>query len=424
MIEKGAMIRKYLAITFLFVIITTSVTIAPFPIRASSWTPSVKVSDADGSGIYGNPAIAVDKDGNLYSIWEDMRDRPSGDIYFSYKPRGGTWEQNVKITDTSARPGGIGPNSFDIAVDPEGNAYAVWPDTRAGWSFLYYSYRPANGNWGPNLQLLSNYGGDQYYPKITIDPAGNIYLIWVGTQGNAYHIYFSYKPLGDSWEMPARVDDDLNQNDIHTMPSLSVNKNGDACAIWYDTRNIGSTGADFYASCKQSSGAWSPNEKVNDTPQKYQGTTYMSAIALDNQGDALAIWQGQGLNGVSLDSAYKPKDSIWEPSIPISDPYAIAAWYPSLTVDNSGKAYASWNAAAPTWHEAFATWENGLWSAETTINDPGANPTAGSDIAVDNLGNVHVVWGDTRNYPLGDIYYSMLPNPDNIPPTVSVPLTT
>jgi len=87
------------------------------------------------------PAIALDSSGNAYAVWKDFRNGDY-DIYFSYRPAGGDWGPNVKVNDDA----GTSTQWFPaIAVDGRGNAYAVWMDERKGNFDIYFSYRPAEG---------------------------------------------------------------------------------------------------------------------------------------------------------------------------------------------------------------------------------------------------------------------------------------
>ncbi|HIC90387.1 MAG TPA: hypothetical protein EYP04_13430, partial [Anaerolineae bacterium] len=78
----------------------------------------------------------MDADGNAYAVWGDRRNG-NDDIYFAYRPAGGDWGTNVKVNDDA---GSAWQRTPSIAVDADGNAYAVWQDERHTTDHVYFSY--------------------------------------------------------------------------------------------------------------------------------------------------------------------------------------------------------------------------------------------------------------------------------------------
>ena len=87
---------------------------------------------------------------------EDTRNGHA-DIYFSSRTVTGTWSANLFINDAYT-----GTRSYPmLAVDRAGNAYAAWYDTRYGHDDIYFSYRPAGGSWGANVAINDTGAGDR-----------------------------------------------------------------------------------------------------------------------------------------------------------------------------------------------------------------------------------------------------------------------
>ena len=209
-----------------------------------NWGANTKVNDR---GLGCNPAIAVDPSGNAYAVWRDARDDNNGDIYFAYRPAGGSWGTNVKVNDDTIRAGQLEPA---IAVDPSGNAYAVWADSRNGPPFdIYFAYRPAGGNWGPNVKLNDDVEAAEHsWPAITVDVFGNAYAIWDDNRSGRYHVYFAYRPAGGSWGTNVRVDDSTGGA---WLSGIAMDASGNAYAVWQDSRNGNS---DIYFSYRPARG--------------------------------------------------------------------------------------------------------------------------------------------------------------------------
>ena len=209
-----------------------SVFAAPLSRRLADapWDTNVKVNDDVGTADQFGVRVAVDPSGNAYAVWEDYRNG-NDDIYFSYRPAGGSWGSNIKVNDDAGTADHWIPS---IAVDPSGNAYAVWNDMRNGNYEIYFSYRPAGGSWGSNITVNDDVGqGYQIYPSIAVDPSGNAYAVW---EEQNYGIYFSYRPAGGSWGSNIKVSDDAGAAEKWE-PSIAVDPSGNAYAVWDDGRN-------------------------------------------------------------------------------------------------------------------------------------------------------------------------------------------
>ncbi len=248
-----------------------------------------RVNDDAGTADKRDPFIAVDAEGNAYAVWEDNRNGYYDyDIYFAYRPAGGTWGANIKVNDDTGTAYHYSPS---IAVDADGNAYAVWRDNRNGQPDIYFAYRPAGGTWGPNIKVNDDPGGENWQtdPSIAVDADGNAYVVWEDYRNANYidkftDIYFAYRPAGGTWGPNIKVNDDTGTADQWS-PSIAVDADGNAYAVWEDERN---DYGDIYLATRPAGGTWSANIKVNDDT----GTAgqWGPSIAVDADGNAYAVW--------------------------------------------------------------------------------------------------------------------------------------
>ncbi len=222
-----------------------------------SWSAVEKVLDSHGtpSPSPGWLSIAADANGNAYVVWVDWRNatlqdqehRDNSDIYFAYRPSGGTWGANIRVNDDA----GIAPQRFpNIAAYGTGKAYAVWTDRRAGAGGpgLYFSYRNARGSWNSNIKVNSDpiLANTNCPPDIAADANGNAYAVWVGgpycdpwedDDDCESGVYFANRPAGGAWGANLRVSDDWGPAEDQT--SVAVDANGNAYVVWrhgYDIR--------------------------------------------------------------------------------------------------------------------------------------------------------------------------------------------
>ena len=385
----------------------------PHLLSEAPWAGNVRVNDDTGSANHqSSPSIAVDPEGNAYAVWMDRR---SGydDIYFAYRPAGGSWGTNVRVSDDTGTDGQDRPC---IAVDPEGDAYAVWMDFRNGISNpdIYFSYRPSGGSWSANIRVNDDEGTcGQYDPSIAVDPSGNAYALWTDNRNGGYwlhpDIYFSYRPAGGDWGTNVKVDDDATGADQGGC-SIAVDASGNAYALWSDDRN-GDWNSDVYFSYRPAGGSWETNVRVDDDPGT--GGTGSTSIAVDATGNAYAVWEDSRGGSTNLDIyfSYRPSGGSWGANVRVDDdPGTGSQDWPSIAVDPTGNAYAVWeDERILADSDIYLSYRPaaGAWGASVRLNDDVGTPNEQRDpsIAVDPSGSAFAVWFDVRNEWDPDIYF-------------------
>lgn len=124
-----------------------------------------------------------------------------------------------------------------VAVDPFGNAIAVWGVPLLN-RLLFSRYTPPavgfiTGTWTTPAQIVPNatilLGGT--IPQVGIDATGNATAVWFNVNANRFNdnqIFASRLPAGSlTWSTPVRISTSaVNQ------PVLDVSLNGFAAAIW------------------------------------------------------------------------------------------------------------------------------------------------------------------------------------------------
>jgi hypothetical protein len=295
----------------------------------------------DDAEIYqgSKPAIAVDRWGNAYVVWVDTRNNHP-DIYFSFRPAGESWNLNVKVNDDD---GSVLQHWPSIGVDCAGNAHAVWTDRRNGAYDIYSSYRPAGGTWGPDTRVTDDaWSRMQGSPSVAVDCAGNAYAVWWDERRGPDHgdgdIFFSYRPVGGGWGTNVRVNDDC-PGTVQSDPSIAVDLCGNAYAVWVDRRLW--EGADIFSSYLPAGGSWSVNARVDDAPS--EADSYHPSIAAGPCGVAFAVWMDRRNSDNDIYSSYRGADGVWRPNLRVNDDTGDASQkYPFAAADVHGNAYAVW----------------------------------------------------------------------------------
>jgi M6 family metalloprotease-like protein len=122
------------------------------------------------------PAIAVDSRTNVYVAWVGARDGAQA-IYLACRAADagsaseeGRWGPSTRLRD--GYPGQVANPA--IAVDRQGNLYAAWIATPFCTGIKGYigvieaTVRPAGGEWGPVAQVTAGVGGDEL-PRLAIE---------------------------------------------------------------------------------------------------------------------------------------------------------------------------------------------------------------------------------------------------------------
>jgi len=403
--------------------------------------------------------IVVDPAGNAYALWMDWRRAGQrADIYVSYRPAGGTWQPSVLIngdddhrrlqaditmnaagdvcviwdddyTDIYVRcrsQQGWGKTEHlndsttnnrwhpRIALDNDGNAYAVWEDQRnvsAGTlrTDVYFAHRPAGGEWSANERLNDRQGelsNENALPDIAVDASGNAYCVWGDYRNYETEIYSAYRPAGGDWGTYERVSYASPAGDAY-YATLAVDAAGNAYAVWTDERN-GNGNQDTYFAYRPAGGTWGANERVNDDT----GTVvqWYPHVAVDASGNAYAVWADHRNGAPDLYFAYRPVTGTWEANVPINEQSGslnVDGWYdtPQIAADASGNAYVAWadtrdGAGADVAHTYFAYRPSGgAWGPNERLSDASGGRTHQSPaVAVDSVGTAHVVWDFQRGH--------------------------
>jgi len=323
-------------------------------------------------------------------------------------------------------------SSPSIAIDNGGNLHVVWDDrTNGPWGtdqeIMYADYSALAG-WS-NATVISDDGtkwnnGDSNRPSIAIDNGGSLHVVWKdvtdGPWGNDPEImYANYSSAG--WSNATVISDDVSNwnNGDSNSPSIAVDNGGNVHVVWFDSTD-GPWGTDdeiMYVNYSSSVG-WSNATVISDDGTKWNDDYSSSpSIAVDNSGNVHVVWFDftDGPWGTDAEIMYADYSALagWSNATVISDDgtkwnddYSSS---PSIAVDNGGNLHVVWfDSTDGPWGTdseiMYADYSSTAgWSNATVISDDGTKWNDGSSsvpsISIDNGGNVHVVWYDWTDGP-------------------------
>jgi hypothetical protein len=197
----------------------------------TSWGAAALIGTSYGNWDGVSPQVAFDASGNALVVWTDY---PKPGIRSNRYVPGTGWTGEASVADP-------GTPSYDegvrLAFDKNGNAIAVWNQSGG---VLYGNRYVAGTGWGTTAILESN-GGD-YAEQIAIDPKGNALALWANYACNSRNIQATRYVLGVGWDATRRCYEgafSVNTSlDNAGSPQLVIDGTGKAIALWVQSGEL------------------------------------------------------------------------------------------------------------------------------------------------------------------------------------------
>src|SRR6201996_3251222 len=182
---------------------------------AAPWSGPEPVSALDADA----PAseVGVDAVGDATALWTNEAVVGSV-VQTAYRPAGAGWEPPLDLSG----PGGE-VEAADLAVNPAGDAVAVWRVTTGGTFLVQAAFRPAGGSWGSS-ETVPTSGAAGGTPQGSIDEAGDAVVVYKSGGGG---IFASYRPANGSWGMGVHIAPSGAES-----PDVVMNSAGAAIVVW------------------------------------------------------------------------------------------------------------------------------------------------------------------------------------------------
>lgn len=223
-------------------------------------------------------------------------------------------------------------------MDLMGNAVATWSRTKgmaATENIWAASYNHSLRVWTGALKISGS--GSAANSQVAIDPEGNAILIW--EEGFPTQIMYRYLSAEGVWTPDLSMPPDTVQESVNpqTFPQIALDTEGNALAIW--TEFVG--GKNHVHSAKKPVGmSWiylgeisSGNLNATLIPAK--------ALALNEAGAGIAVWEES--NGeISEIHGAQYINGAWTQPIPIAKEEGKIARNPSAGIDGFGNGIVVW----------------------------------------------------------------------------------
>jgi hypothetical protein len=250
----------------------------------SGWGDAKRLDTViDGWNRY--PQVAVDATGNAFVIWSQSDGTKEG-IWASRYVDGSGWGAVERVTPEDAG-GGEYPR---IAADAAGNAIAVWQHIRSKdpqYRFSVWANRYVVGSgWGSSEVIESDNERDANYPRVAVDPAGNAVAVWRQIENfypdEVYNIWGNRYTVGSGWGTAEPVD--IGDGGVASEPRVAMDSAGNAVTVW--SQNDG-TRDNVYSNRYSAGSGWDGVELIESDADN---DAREPEVAVSRDGKAVVVW--------------------------------------------------------------------------------------------------------------------------------------
>jgi hypothetical protein len=251
---------------------------------------SSTLSDSSGA------SLLADGAGGVFVAWQDVR-TGTGDI----------WMQRLKSDGTPAAGWSAGGAAYITATgnqyaprlvsDGAGGAIAVWCDRRTGVTQLRALRVGAAGataaGWAVDGNLVAGTSGEQGRFAALGDSAGGLFVTWQDARSGTAAVHAQHLGADGAaispW--PAAGVGVAPHAGAQTAPALATDGAGGLFVSWHDARDLGTTGADVYATRLDANGTIAGGWAASGTAVCTAAAEQRDArLASNGAGGAFVTW--------------------------------------------------------------------------------------------------------------------------------------
>ncbi len=378
------------------------------------WESPVLIA-LDSTGAALQPQVAVDGAGNAFVVW-NQHDGIQWSAFSKRYVVGAGWDttaEPVELNDTQ------GVSLPEIAVDPAGNAIAVWIQCCDSGNTVWANRYPAGGGWGSPERINRGEAGDASEARVGVDGLGNGLAIWLQGNYTVNSVLSSRYAVDLGWRRPERVEPDLGF--VSLTPELAVDAGGDAVAVW--ERDNG-TSKDIAGNRYTVGSGWGVAELLKQSAQFFAD---MPRVVMDGHGNAVAVWEEAAFSDWWVWSSRTTAKDGWGAPVLVHRTSG-GLIEPGIALDLAGGGVATWE---ETDADSLDLWAapydlSGGWGKPSRIetNNVGGigwtdAPGGAYHLAADAAGNILVVWAQSDG-AMYNQWANRFVKPDATPPAVSI----
>ena len=338
-----------------------------------------------------SPRLGFDADGNALAIWTQSAAAGVLDVWSSRFVPGSGWETPVPVeTD----PGEV-LGTADLAVHDSGDAVAVWEQVDGTFVDVWSNHFEAGSGWS-TAEIIDEVDHLVDNPRVAMDPDGNALAVWVQSDGNPVEMIWGRRySQANGWnEPPFRISTSITSSGTEPRPAMDAD--GNAIVVWLQNSGLD---RGIYGSFYSAAGGWEDPLPIKSAEVGQQ--LEQPGVAFDPDGSAFAIWEHPVNTGgavtISVFASRFTPGAGWDTPEVVSH---ADAFYPKIAIDPSGHALAVWvelDVSLPI-NQGYSVWSNRYtagsgWTAAEQVGSYGAPiGTFMPNLAVDRNGDALAIW--------------------------------
>lgn len=348
-------------------------------------------------------SIKIAKDNSRHAVAAWQQDRLvngelTSDILVNvYSEEFAIWFGAISMNNTDA---GSSENP-QLAVWDDRNFVVVWQQLDNETYHIYSRF------YSPETALsepirVDNGQHDATEPRIAVNQAGSILLLWQQSDGSTQRLMASQpsQENGWGWAPPVMVSSDSLDTDVSD-PHVTIDESGRGAAVWLQKNDQGHQ--DVWASLYSPSTNWSESQMIEQQPV---ADALTPNVTVDGNGNVVVAWIQQ--------SAESELRSLWVNTY--SPEGSAKGWGEpeELQIEHAGNAQANPQVMAYCSSQAIVVWSQddgegvnrvwaithtpGIgWTSDPLIRNVNLDDSVTPQISQDGDGNVMVVWQQTAD---------------------------
>jgi hypothetical protein len=241
-------------------------------------------------------AMAMDADGDFVTVWQSANQDGSGAGIFGQRfnaagvAQGSEFRVNNFTSGTQQFPA--------VAMSADGDFLVTWESNGQdgeGYGVYARRYNAAGVPAGSEFQVNSHSAGDQRFPNLGMDPAGNFVVTWssLNQDGSGWGVYAQrFNSSGTSQGGELQVNSYTAGHQANS--TVAVSASGDFVVSWTSDGQDGNSWG-IFAQRFDSSGVTQGSEfQVNTYTTNYQSGP---SVGMDSDGNFVVVWQSMLQDG-------------------------------------------------------------------------------------------------------------------------------
>ena len=339
----------------------------------TGWGSALEIDEYNqGDSLY--PQVAINNNGVAIIVWSNTNTITNESRVmaqtFTFADSSWSGTNELGLGDIHISLPRIALNDNDVAI-------VAWSQLVSGWLSVYSNI--FNGTWQSTpMALETDNSGDASAPQLALNASNQAHVIWHQSDGTNQHVWSNYYS-GAEWGGPQLLDETSDIDSRH--PRIAIDEQGNAFALWLE---IHESKQSIWASTYGTANNWSTPKLIEENDDT---NAYSPRIAINANGDPLAIWSQQALetNDAKIwTNRYDKSSEKWQSAQIYCHANNTHISNPQLTSTNDNYLVLAWEFAAD---EPYECEDNVV-----TVTEEDSDNTSEEEEAPPPLSRIQIEW--------------------------------